>query len=42
MLLPIWHYAERSKTPAAKSIPVRMLHMPAAAEAQFDKKATGP
>jgi molybdopterin-dependent oxidoreductase alpha subunit len=23
-LLPLWHYAERSKTPAAKSIPVRV------------------
>ena len=24
VLLPIWHYAEGSKTPAAKSIPVRV------------------
>ncbi len=24
-LLPLWHYAEKSKTPAAKSIPVRIL-----------------
>jgi anaerobic selenocysteine-containing dehydrogenase len=23
-LLPLWHYAEKSKTPAAKSIPVRV------------------
>jgi molybdopterin-dependent oxidoreductase alpha subunit len=27
-LLPLWHYAERSKTPAAKSIPVRMKAEP--------------
>jgi anaerobic selenocysteine-containing dehydrogenase len=24
-LLPLWHYAEKSKTPAAKSIPVRVI-----------------
>ena len=23
-LIPVWHYAERSKVPAAKSIPVRI------------------
>jgi hypothetical protein len=23
-LLPLWHHAEKSKTPAAKSIPVRI------------------
>ena len=23
-LIPLWHYAEGSKTPAAKSIPVRV------------------
>ena len=23
-LLPLWHYAEKSKTPAAKSIPVKV------------------
>ena len=27
-LLPLWHYAEGSKTPAAKSIPVRMKAEP--------------
>jgi molybdopterin-dependent oxidoreductase alpha subunit len=31
-LLPLWHYAERSKVPAAKSIPVRVIR-PAAASA---------
>ena len=24
-LIPLWHYAERSKVPAAKSIPVRIF-----------------
>jgi hypothetical protein len=24
VLIPLWHYAERSKVPAAKSIPVRI------------------
>jgi anaerobic selenocysteine-containing dehydrogenase len=28
-LLPIWHYAEGSKTPAAKSVPVRVERQPA-------------
>ena len=27
-LLPIWHYAEGSKTPAAKSVPVRVERQP--------------
>jgi anaerobic selenocysteine-containing dehydrogenase len=27
-LLPLWHYAEKSKVPAAKSIPVRVSAMP--------------
>jgi molybdopterin-dependent oxidoreductase alpha subunit len=27
-LLPLWHYAEKSKTPAAKSIPVRVKSSP--------------
>jgi len=30
-LLPLWHYAEGSKTPAAKSIPVRMKAEPLSA-----------
>jgi anaerobic selenocysteine-containing dehydrogenase len=29
-LLPLWHYAERSKVPAAKSIPVRVRKRPQA------------
>ncbi|MDI9730676.1 formate dehydrogenase, partial [Stutzerimonas stutzeri] len=32
-LLPVWHHAERSKVPAAKSIPVRLRKMIAAAVA---------
>ncbi len=24
VLIPLWHYAERSKVPAAKAIPVRI------------------
>ena len=28
-LLPIWHYAEGSKTPAAKSVPVTVERQPA-------------
>jgi hypothetical protein len=24
-LIPLWHYAERSKVPAAKSVPVRLF-----------------
>ncbi|MCQ8240012.1 FdhF/YdeP family oxidoreductase [Rhizosaccharibacter radicis] len=31
VLLPIWHYAEGSKTPAAKSVPVHVYRGPAAA-----------
>ena len=30
-LLPLWHYAERSKVPAAKSIPVRVVKRDTAA-----------
>ncbi len=41
-LLPLSHYAERSKTPAAKSIPVRMLHMPTSAGAALDARVIGP
>jgi molybdopterin-dependent oxidoreductase alpha subunit len=33
-LIPLWHYAERSKVPAAKSIPVRLQK-----SAQLDKDA---
>jgi anaerobic selenocysteine-containing dehydrogenase len=28
-LLPVWHHADRSKVPAAKSIPVRIARMEA-------------
>jgi molybdopterin-dependent oxidoreductase alpha subunit len=31
LLLPLWHHAEKSKTPAAKSIPVRVQAQPAPA-----------
>ena len=31
VLLPVWHHAKRSKVPAAKSIPVRLRKVIAAA-----------
>ncbi|MFO1037961.1 MAG: FdhF/YdeP family oxidoreductase [Geminicoccaceae bacterium] len=31
-LIPLWHHAERSKVPAAKSVPVRLVRMSGAAE----------
>ena len=31
-LIPIWHYAEKSKVPAAKSVAVRVFKLPVAAE----------
>jgi len=31
-LVPLWHYAKRSKVPAAKSVPVVLLHAPPDAE----------
>ena len=30
-LIPLWHHAERSKVPAAKSVPIRIRRMDAAA-----------
>jgi hypothetical protein len=32
VLVPLWHYAEGSKVPAAKSVPVRIRRIAAAAE----------
>ena len=32
-LIPLWHHAERSKVPAAKSIPIRIFKVPAEAAA---------
>ncbi len=29
-LIPLWHHAERSKVPAAKSVPIRIRRMDAA------------
>jgi molybdopterin-dependent oxidoreductase alpha subunit len=36
-LIPLWHHAERSKVPAAKSIPVRIFKLPPA-EAATEKQ----
>jgi anaerobic selenocysteine-containing dehydrogenase len=31
-LIPLWHHADRSKVPAAKSVPVRIIAQPAVPE----------
>ncbi len=38
-LVPLWHHAERSKVPAAKSVPVRLSAGPVRAEPGFGKGA---
>jgi molybdopterin-dependent oxidoreductase alpha subunit len=41
-LIPLWHHAERSKVPAAKSVPVKIFKLPAAqAATETEGRAIG-
>ncbi|HZT87149.1 MAG TPA: FdhF/YdeP family oxidoreductase [Stellaceae bacterium] len=41
VLVPLWHYAERSKVPAAKSVPVRVFRLDGASAETRDKRTVG-